>query len=91
MADLYVCSHGQSSPCSQCGGSAVKRESPIRTITNPVELLLSQLEEIRRGNAAMVDHISKSQATLRQGQKEEAKMERRLAALLAKHISAQKG
>ena len=54
----------------------------IVTITNPVELLLAQLQEIRDGNTATRKEIERLKTLLRGGQKEEARLERNLAKAL---------
>jgi hypothetical protein len=57
----------------------------IVTITNPVELLLAQLHEIRTGNADTLKEIERLTKLLRGGQKAEAQLEAELNELLAKH------
>lgn len=54
----------------------------IVTITNPVELLLAQLKEIRDGNTATRKEIERLQKLLRGGESEEARLERNLAKAL---------
>lgn len=56
----------------------------VVTITNPVELLLAQLEEIRRGNANTRDEIEHQRRLLKGGEAKEAQLERRLQKLLTK-------
>ena len=57
----------------------------IVTITNPVELLLAQLQEIRDGNTETRKEIERFTKLLRGGEKEEARLERKLAKALDKH------
>ena len=57
----------------------------IVTITNPVELLLAQLQEIRDGNTATRQEIERLKVLLRGGEKEEARLERKLTKALVKH------
>lgn len=57
----------------------------IVTITNPTELLLAQLSEIRDGNTATRKEIERLTKVLRGGQKEEARLEAKLDKALAKH------
>lgn len=59
----------------------------IVTITNPAELLLAQLSQVRAGNAATRREIERLTKLLRGGQKEEARMEAKLEKLLAKHAA----
>lgn len=54
----------------------------IVTVTNPVELLLAQLLEIRNGNTNTRKEIQRLQSLLKRGQAEEARLERRLDKLL---------
>ena len=60
------------------------RQPTIVTITNPVDLILAQLAEIRAGNAETRKEIERHQANLRGAAKEEAKLERKLEKILAK-------
>lgn len=57
----------------------------IVTVTNPVDLLLAQLAEIRDGNTATRKEIERLREVLKGGQAEEAKLERKLDKLLLKH------
>lgn len=54
----------------------------VVTITNPVELLLARLNEIRTGNARMRDEIERQRRLLRGGEAEEARLEAKLQKLL---------
>ena len=57
----------------------------IVTVTNPVELLLLQLQEIRDGNTETRKEIERLTKLLRGGEKEEARLERQLNKALDKH------
>ena len=57
----------------------------IVTITNPVELLLAQLQEIRDGNTETRKEIERLTTLLRGGEKEEARLRRELEKALDKH------
>ena len=57
----------------------------IVTITNPVDLLLAQLQEIRDGNTETRKEIERLTKLLRGGEKEEARLERELEKTLDKH------
>lgn len=56
----------------------------IVTITNPVDKILAQLQEIREGNAREREKITHAQANLKGAAKEEARLEKQLEKLLAK-------
>lgn len=56
----------------------------IVTITNPAELILAQLAEIRAGNAATRAQIERCQRLLKGAAKEEARLEKQLEKLLDK-------
>lgn len=55
--------------------------SGIRTITDPQELLLAQLDEVRAGNARMRETIKNNRAALKGGLVEEARLEAELVKL----------
>lgn len=54
----------------------------VVTITNPVQLLLARLNEIRTGNARTRDEIEHQRRLLRGGETEEARLGARLKKLL---------
>lgn len=56
----------------------------VVTITNPVELILAQLAEIRAGNAETRAQIEHCQKLLKGAAKEEARLEKQLEKLLDK-------
>jgi hypothetical protein len=58
----------------------------IRDVTDPQELLLAQLDEVRRRNAAMRETIRQNRATLRGGIAEEARLEAELVELAIKKV-----
>lgn len=62
----------------------------IVTITDPVELLRAQIQEIRDGNAATRTEIKRLQALLRGGENEQARLESELDELLITSEAAQK-
>lgn len=62
----------------------------IITITNPVDLILAQLSEIRDGNTTTQKEIERLQTVLKGGYKAEARLEAKLEKLLAKHQAAKK-
>lgn len=51
-------------------------------VTNPVDLLLAQLEEIRTGNARTREEIERQRRLLRGGEAEEARLEKKLEQIL---------
>ena len=57
----------------------------IVTITNPAELLLAQIEEVRTGNSQMRNEIERLRRLLRGGEKEESKLQAELDKLLLSH------
>ena len=63
----------------------------VVTITNPVELLLSQLAEVRDGNTETRKEIKRLSGLLKGGEKEEAKLESELEKLLVKQRAVQYG
>lgn len=58
--------------------------SKIITITNPVELLLAQIHEIRQGNTRTRDEIEHLRRLLKRGEQEEARLQARLDKRLGK-------
>lgn len=64
----------------------------IRTITDPQELTLAQLDEIRAGNERTRNEIKRLRGLLKGGLKEEERLEQELVKLaVAKTDKAQKG
>lgn len=64
--------------------------SNIRTITDPQELVIAQLDAIREGNARMRETIKSNRAALKGGLAEEARLESELASF-ATAVAAKKG
>jgi hypothetical protein len=62
----------------------------IVTITNPVDLILAQLAEIRAGSATVREEIEHRQRLLKGAAKEEARLERQLEKILAKTRTSRK-
>jgi hypothetical protein len=54
-------------------------------ITNPAQLLLAQIEEVRTGNVRTRAEIERLRRLLKGGEREEVKLEAELAKLLLKH------
>jgi septal ring factor EnvC (AmiA/AmiB activator) len=59
----------------------------IVTITNPAELLMAQIEEVRTGNSQTRNEIERLRRLLKGGEKEEAKLQAELDKLLLSHKS----
>lgn len=53
----------------------------IRTVTDPQELTLAQLDEVRAGNAATRDEIKRLRSLLKGGLKEAERLEAELVRL----------
>lgn len=59
----------------------------IVSITNPAELLLAQIEEVRNGNSQTRNEIERLRRLLKGGEREVARMEIELDKLLLSHVS----
>jgi hypothetical protein len=57
----------------------------IVTITDPAELLLAQIEEVRAGNSQTRNEVERLRRLLKGGEKEEAKLQAKLDKLLLSH------
>jgi hypothetical protein len=65
----------------------MKGMTTIVTITNPAELLLAQIEEVRTGNSQTRNEIQRLQHLLKGGEREEAKLQAKLDKFLLSHKS----
>jgi hypothetical protein len=65
----------------------MKGMATIVTITNPAELLLAQIEEVRTGNSQTRNEIQRLRRLLKGGEKVEAKLQAELDKLLLSYKS----